>query len=92
MCLKANQAEENINKISSSSFSYSEEDDLYQESNINSIKASLALYFDVPLESVDVASNYNEGYLQVQYAVIFLSPSNIETITKQEVNEPRKEL
>lgn len=91
MCLKANKAEENIKNISSS-FSYVEEDDLHHESVVSSIKASLSLHFDVPLESVDVVSNYNEGYLQTQYAVIFLSTSDIERITKQEANGQRNEV
>jgi hypothetical protein len=81
-CLKLNKAEEQIKQISSSSFLSSEEDDLNQESEINSTRASLALHFGVPLESVDIASNYEGGYLQTQYAVIFLSPTDIETITK----------
>ena len=87
MCLKANQAEEKIKQISSTVPSmYEDEEDFYQESKLSSIKASLSLNLNVPIDSVDIVTNYVDGYLQIQYAVVFISPADIERITSQEIN------
>ena len=83
-CLKTVEAEKEVNRLMKSiSSGIDEEDYLYQEEKINEIKASLSMRFRVPLESVDVVSNFEDGSLQVQYAVIFLSPSDIEMLDKE---------
>ena len=88
-CFKSQKAEEKIKDISKPFFTELEEEDLYVESEINSTKASIALHFNVSLESVDVISGYSNGSLQIQYAVIFLSPSDIEKTIQQGTNEQR---
>jgi hypothetical protein len=65
-----------------SSVSYMEEDSSSEESNINSIRASIAAKFNVSLESVDVISTFENQELKIQYATVFLSSLDVGRITK----------
>ena len=67
-------------KLGSSTVLY-EEDSSSSESRINSIKASIAAKFNVPLDSVDVVSTVDNAELKIQYATVFLSSIDVGRIT-----------
>lgn len=50
------------------------------EREIAKLKAVLASYFKVPLESVDVAVSDDEGKLSISYGIIFLSSADIRAL------------
>jgi|LakMenEpi03Aug12_release.lakeMendotaPanAssembly.Ray.scaffolds.fasta_scaffold137979_3 hypothetical protein len=79
-CFKSVNMGRELMKLGSSTVLY-EEDSSSSESRINSIKASIAAKFNVPLDSVDVVSTVDNAELKIQYATVFLSSIDVGRIT-----------
>lgn len=81
-CYKSTNLGKQLITLKSSSATYMDDDSSSDESHINNIRASIASKFNVALDSVDVVSTVENHELKIQYAMVFLSSSDVSRITK----------
>ncbi len=84
-CSRAEQKNKEIKALSAGAeIKYRDTDERYisNEISISKTRAALSAKFGIPLESIDVAVNDVNGIFQIQYALVFLSSSEIDRICK----------
>jgi hypothetical protein len=82
-CSRAEEKNKEIKALSAgAAIKYRDSDERYisNEISISKTRASLSAKFGVPLESIDVAVNDVNGIFQIQYALVFLSSSDVDRI------------